>query len=70
VIPDACVGRRRASRGRVGVAFHPDGHVSKSAYNHYAVLKNVEDFFGPSYLGYAGQNGPKSFGKDVFSAPQ
>ena len=46
------------------------GTVSKSAYNHHALLKSVEDFFGLSCLGYAGQNGLKSFGKDVFGAPQ
>jgi hypothetical protein len=32
------------------------------------MLRTVEDLFGLSYLGYAGQSGQASFGKDVFTA--
>jgi hypothetical protein len=32
------------------------------------MLKSLEDMFGLSYLGYAGQDGLVSFGKDVFTA--
>jgi hypothetical protein len=57
--------------GRVGaVLVSPlikPGTVSKAAYNHYALLRSIEDFFDLEHLGYAGQKGLKSFGKDVFT---
>jgi hypothetical protein len=50
--------------------FIKPGTVSKIAYNHYSLLRGVEDFFDLGYLGYAGQKGLKSFGKDVFTLPR
>jgi hypothetical protein len=44
------------------------GTVSKTPYNHYALLKSIEDFFDLRHLGYAGQKGLKSFGRDIFTA--
>ena len=42
------------------------GIVSSEPYNHYALLKSLEDLFGISeHLGYAGQAGLKGFGRDV-----
>lgn len=44
------------------------GTVSDVAYNHYSLLKSLEEIFGiHEYLGYAGQKGLVAFGSDVFS---
>ncbi len=60
--------------GRVGAVllspFIKPGTVSTSAYNHYAVLKSVEDIFRLKYLGYAGQPGLQGFGADVYTQPK
>ncbi len=45
------------------------GTVSKAPYNHYSLLRSVEDFFYVGHLGYAGQKGLKTFGKDIFTLP-
>jgi hypothetical protein len=64
-------GFRGPGGGRVGaVALSPfirPGTVSSTPYNHYALLRTVEDIFGLAYLGYAGEPGLRSFGSDVFS---
>jgi hypothetical protein len=44
------------------------GTVSGTSYNHYSLLRTIEDLFGLDYLGYAGASGQASFGADVFSA--
>jgi hypothetical protein len=44
------------------------GTTTSKQYNHYSLLRSVEDFFGLSRLGYAGQPGLRSFGDDVFTA--
>jgi hypothetical protein len=33
------------------------GSVSKSYFNHYSLLRTIEDIFDLEYLGYAGQPG-------------
>jgi phosphatidylinositol-3-phosphatase len=57
--------------GRVGaVALSPfirPGTVSTMPYNHYALLRTIEDLFGVGHLGYAGQPDLRPFGADVFS---
>jgi hypothetical protein len=57
--------------GDVGmVALSPfikPGTVSKVAYNHYSMLRTVEDIFGLSHLGDAAMAAVKSFGLDVFA---
>lgn len=45
------------------------GTVSHRAYNHYSMLRSVEDIFRLSHLGYAGLPGDRSFGSDVFTRP-
>jgi phosphatidylinositol-3-phosphatase len=45
------------------------GTVSNEPYNHYSLLRSVEDNFGLPHLGYAGQAGLKPFGEDVFNSP-
>ncbi len=59
--------------GRIGAVlispFIKPGTVSKTPYNHYALLRSIEDFFGLDHIGYAGQDGLQSFGTDVFTKP-
>jgi len=43
--------------------------VSDVPYNHYALLRSLEDVFGVPYLGFAGRAGLASFGADVYSTP-
>lgn len=47
--------------------FIKPGTVSNVAYNHYALLKSVEDIFGLDHLGYAAQAGLQGFGNDIFT---
>jgi phosphatidylinositol-3-phosphatase len=49
--------------------FIKKGTVSKTPYNHYSLLKSLEDLFHlDAHLGYAGQQGLAGFGQDVFTA--
>ena len=43
------------------------GTVSDVPYNHYSLLRSLEDIFGLPYLGYAGAPGLKAFGDDVYT---
>jgi phosphatidylinositol-3-phosphatase len=55
--------------GRVGAVMISDcirpGTVSTESYNHYSLLRSVEDNFGLAHLGYAGQAGLRPFGRDI-----
>lgn len=57
--------------GRIGAVllspFIKPGTVSTKDYNHYSMLRTVEDIFGLPYLGYAGIAQQSSFGADVFT---
>ena len=57
--------------GRIGAVllspFIAPGTVSDVPYNHYSLLRSVEDIFGLSHLGYAGLPGLKPFGADVYA---
>ncbi len=81
---EACCGERAANTanpgatsrgpggGRVGAVvvspFVAPGTVNLTPYNHYGLLRTVEDSFGLSHLGYAGVDGLQSFGADVLHA--
>jgi len=39
------------------------------AYNHYAMLRSVEDLFGVGHLGFAATAGLAPFGPDVYNGP-
>jgi phosphatidylinositol-3-phosphatase len=56
--------------GRTGTVllspFIGPGTVSDVPYNHYSMLRSVEDIFGLPHLGYAGQQGLVPFGDDVY----
>jgi hypothetical protein len=43
------------------------GTVTKEQYNHYTLLRSIEDLFGLGHLGYAGLSGERSLGSDVFN---
>lgn len=46
------------------------GTVSNVPYNHYSLLKSLEEIYGiHQYLGYAGQEGLVAFGPDIFTHP-
>lgn len=47
--------------------FIKPGTVSTVPYNHYSMLKSIEDIFGLGHLGYAGQTGLAGFGNDIFT---
>lgn len=58
--------------GRVGAVvlskFVRPGTVVTTPYNHYSLLRTIEDLFSLDYLGFAGQSGLGPFGLDVFVA--
>jgi hypothetical protein len=45
------------------------GTVSEQDYNHYSLLRSLEDGFGLSHLGYAGAAGLRPLGGDVYTRP-
>jgi phosphatidylinositol-3-phosphatase len=57
--------------GRIGAVllsrFIKPGTVSDAPYNHYSLLKSVEDIFGLGHLGYAQPETVATFGADVFT---
>ena len=59
--------------GRTGAVllspFIKAGTVSDVPYNHYSLLKSIEQIFALPYLGYAGRPGLAAFGADVYGAP-
>jgi hypothetical protein len=46
------------------------GTVTHYAYNHYTMLRSVEDLFGMPHIGYAQLPGERSFGSDIFTCPR
>jgi len=58
--------------GRIGaVVLSPltaPGSVNDTPYNHYALLRTVEDAFGLDHLGFAGASTLQAFGPDVYNA--
>jgi phosphatidylinositol-3-phosphatase len=57
--------------GRIGAVllsrYINPGTVSKVPYNHYSLLRTVEDIFGLTHLGYAAEPDLQPFGADVFT---
>ena len=58
--------------GRIGAVllsrFIRPGTVSETPYNHYSLLKSIEDIFGLGHLGYAQPDVVATFGADVFTS--
>jgi hypothetical protein len=69
-LPDQGPGVNGPGGGRIGAVlvspFITPGTVSDVPYNHYSMLRSIEDMFGLDHLGYAGQAELKPFGTDVF----
>jgi hypothetical protein len=57
--------------GKVGAVvispFVKPGTVDKTPYNHYSMLRGIEDLFGLGHLGYAGQAGLEPLGPKLFN---
>lgn len=57
--------------GKVGAIvispFVKPGTVDNTPYNHYSMLRGVEDLFGVEHLGYAAQDGLEPLGPKVFN---
>jgi phosphatidylinositol-3-phosphatase len=47
--------------------FIKPGTISKVPYNHYSLLKSLEDIYHLDHLGYAAQPGLRTFGRDIFT---
>jgi phosphatidylinositol-3-phosphatase len=66
-------GKNGPGGGRIGaVLLSPlirPGTVSTVDYNHYSLLRTVEDIFGLPHLGDAAMPQVRSFGPDVFGVP-
>jgi hypothetical protein len=41
--------------------------ANDTPYNHYSLLRSIEDIFGLDHLGYAGRSDLKAFGDDVYN---
>ena len=69
----AAPGKTGPGGGRVGAVilsqFIMPGTVSDTGYNHYGLLRSIEDIFGLTHLGYAGRNDLVAFGSDVYTKP-
>jgi hypothetical protein len=57
--------------GRIGAVmlspFIKPGTVSNVPYNHYSLLRSIEDLFGLKHLGYAAHRGLVTFGNDIYT---
>jgi hypothetical protein len=64
-------GRGGPGGGRTGALlisqFIQPGTVNDTPYNHYALLRSIEDLFALPYLGYAARPGLQAFGPDVYN---
>ena len=62
-----------AGGGQVGAVllsrYIKPGTQTKHEYNHYSLLRSVEDIFGVGHLGYAAADGLRPFGSDIFTNP-
>jgi hypothetical protein len=45
------------------------GSANDTPYNHYSLLRSIEDLFGLGHLGFAGAAGLEPFGPDVYNGP-
>ena len=58
--------------GRTGAVlisrFIQPGSINDTPYNHYSLLRSIEDLFALPHLGFAAQPGLKPFGMDVYNA--
>ena len=61
------IGRGGGRTGSVVLSpYIPAGTTNSTPYNHFSLLRSIEDIFGLGHLGYAGRSGLKPFGPDVY----
>jgi hypothetical protein len=69
-VPDKGSGIIGPGGGRIGAVllspFIKAGTISTTPYNHYSLLRTLEDIFSLQHLGYAAQAQLKIFGNDIF----
>jgi hypothetical protein len=57
--------------GRTGAVllspFIDPGTVDEAGYNHFSLLRSIENLFGLGHLGFAAQPGLQAFGQDLFT---
>jgi hypothetical protein len=65
-------GRIGRGGGRIGALllsrYVKPGSTNDTRYNHYSMLRSLENLFGLEHLGYAAQPDLKAFGDDVYNA--
>ena len=70
-LPAQAAGLSRHGGGAVGALllspFVKAGTTSQEPYNHFSLLRTIEDLFGLSHLGYAAAPGVSSFEPSLFS---
>jgi phosphatidylinositol-3-phosphatase len=70
-LPPSTTGVSRHGGGAVGALllspFVKGGTTSQEPYNHFSLLRTIEDIFGLAHLGYAGAPGVTSFEPSLFS---
>jgi hypothetical protein len=58
--------------GRMGAVilsrYVKPGSVTDEGYNHYSLLRSLEDLYAVPYLGFAGQAGLQAFSTDVYAS--
>ena len=70
-VPNASLIPPGPGGGKIGAVlvspFIKAGTTSSTPYNHYAMLCSMENIFGLTRLGFAGEPGLKCFGSDVYN---
>jgi hypothetical protein len=70
-LPAPAAGLSRSGGGAVGALllspFVKGATTSQEPYNHFSLLRTVEDLFGLRHLGYAGASGASSFEPSLFA---
>jgi len=70
-VPNASLIPPGPGGGKIGAVlvspFIKAGTTSSTPYNHYAMLCSIENIFGLTRLGFAGEPGLKCFGSDVYN---
>jgi phosphatidylinositol-3-phosphatase len=69
--PPVAPGAAVPGGGRTGAVllskFIRRGTTTTQQYNHYSLLRSIEDLFGLGHLGYAGSPGLRPFGDDIYT---
>jgi hypothetical protein len=73
-VQDGQAGETGPGGGRIGLLalspFIAPGSQTSTPYNHFSLLRSIEDLFGLPHLGEAAAPGLAAFGSDVFTNPR